>query len=377
MTDTSAFRTVLRGYEPTQVDHVVAELTTSVDSARQEAAARTVEVANLHAANTALERTVAAHASRIAELEAAQRSAASPTYADLGSRIGSMLSLADEEAAELRAGAKAAADEHRSQATKEADATRAAADRYAEDIRTKADADATKVLEDARRKADALLDDADREASARRGEAEAVYENQRAKAAAAAADFETTLATRRDKAAAEFAAQMEQHQLSLTAMQDRASTLAAESDRAQKDAAATATGLLDQARAEAASLVGAAREQADRIRRDSERELAAVTARRDSITAQLTNVRHMLATLGGGSFIDPLGDHAPAEAAPVEAAQVVPELEAASEVVPADGAASDEPSGSSASDDIAVEDADVAALLESAPMEAAPVKQRR
>ena len=71
MTDTSAFRTVLRGYEPSQVDHAVAELATSVEAARQEAAARTVEVANLHAANTALERSVATHASRIAELEAA------------------------------------------------------------------------------------------------------------------------------------------------------------------------------------------------------------------------------------------------------------------------------------------------------------------
>ena len=227
MTDTSAFRTVLRGYEPSQVDHAVAELATSVEAARQEAAARTVEVANLHAANTALERSVATHASRIAELEAAQRSAANPTFADLGSRIGSMLTLADEEAAQIRSGAQAAADEHRAQSTKEANATRAAADRYAEDVRTKADAEATKIVEDARRKADAILDDADREASARRGEAEAVYENQRAKAAAAAADFETTLATRRDKAAAEFSAQMDQHQLSLTAVQDRAAALAA------------------------------------------------------------------------------------------------------------------------------------------------------
>ena len=372
MTDTSAFRTVLRGYEPSQVDHAVAELATSVEAARQEAAARTVEVANLHAANTALERSVATHASRIAELEAAQRSAANPTFADLGSRIGSMLTLADEEAAQIRSGAQAAADEHRAQSTKEANATRAAADRYAEDVRTKADAEATKIVEDARRKADAILDDADREASARRGEAEAVYENQRAKAAAAAADFETTLATRRDKAAAEFSAQMDQHQLSLTAVQDRAAALAAESDRAHKDAAATATGLLDQARAEAASLVGAAREQADRIRRDSERELAAVTARRDSITAQLTNVRQMLATLGGGSFIDPLGGHTEAEVAPTVAV-AAPEADASTNHEEASTGDDDtEP----ATEALAVEDADGAALLESAPADAEPVTQK-
>nr|WP_284289414.1 hypothetical protein [Angustibacter aerolatus] len=49
-----------------------------------------------------------------------------------------------------------------------------------------------------------LLDDADREATARREEAEAVYEHQRARAAQAAADFETTLAQRRQRAEADF-----------------------------------------------------------------------------------------------------------------------------------------------------------------------------
>ncbi|PBO23293.1 hypothetical protein CLM85_16800, partial [Streptomyces albidoflavus] len=38
-----------------------------------------------------------------------------------------------------------------------------------------------------------------------------------------------------------------------------------------------------------------------RIRSESERELAALTNRRDSINAQLTNVREMLATLTGAA----------------------------------------------------------------------------
>src|SRR5690606_38904633 len=46
-----------------------------------------------------------------------------------------------------------------------------------------------------------------------------------------------------------------------------------------------------------------ARELAERIRRDSERELTAVTAQRDAITAQLGNVRTMLASVGGGSVL--------------------------------------------------------------------------
>ena len=42
-----------------------------------------------------------------------------------------------------------------------------------------------------------------------------------------------------------------------------------------------------------------AKTTAERIRADTERELAAATQRRDSINSQLANVRQMLATLTG------------------------------------------------------------------------------
>jgi hypothetical protein len=65
------------------------------------------------------------------------------------------------------------------------------------------------------------------------------------------------------------------------------------------------------------------------MREESERELAATTAQRDSITAQLGNVRQMLATLGGGGLMESLGapeKPAPnAQPAPVEAAAPAPE----------------------------------------------------
>jgi hypothetical protein len=54
------------------------------------------------------------------------------------------------------------------------------------------------------------------------------------------------------------------------------------------------------------------------VRHDADRELAAATQRRDSINAQLTNVRQMLATLSGsatGYIVDPIGED-PAEQAP-------------------------------------------------------------
>ncbi len=83
---------------------------------------------------------------------------------------------------------------------------RADADRYAEETRRDADAEAARLVADARTAAESERDAAERDASARRAEAEALHEDQRAKAAQAAADFETTLAERRQKATSEFQA---------------------------------------------------------------------------------------------------------------------------------------------------------------------------
>ncbi|HET7761120.1 MAG TPA: hypothetical protein VFL46_02090, partial [Phycicoccus sp.] len=57
-----------------------------------------------------------------------------------------------------------------------------------------------------------------------------------------------------------------------------------------------------------------------------ERELAAATARRDSITAQLSNVRNMLATLGGPAAVEGLDaeQHADAEHVEAQASQEQP-----------------------------------------------------
>ena len=231
----------------------------------------------------------------------------SPTFADLGDRIGSMLGLADEEATSIRAAAAAEVEQARHAADEAAALVRAEADRYAEEVRSRADVDASEAVSRAKREADSIIDDAAREAAARREEAEAYYEKQRATAAASAADFERTLGERREKSAAEFTAQMAQQDQALAAVQERADLLGREAEDDRQAAATEASRTLEAARTEAAALVHSAKEQADRIRRDSERELAAATARRDSITAQLSNVRNMLATLGGGAAVGLLG----------------------------------------------------------------------
>lgn len=303
MNEQQGFRTVLRGYDPTEVDRRIDDARRALEQARAEAADRTVEVAQLQASHERLGDDVRAHKARIAALEDEAKKVGTPTFEGLGDRIGAMLALADEEATALRESATAAADQLRDEATSTYEQLRLAAEQYAQETRSTADTEAARIVEKARQQADAIIDHADREATARREEGEAFFENQRAKASAAAADFEATLGHRREKAAADFAALMEEQQRTLGDAQARSSALLSDAEADRRKAREESEGLLTRARAEADEVVTTAREQADRTRRDSDRELAAVTAQRDAITAQLGNVRTMLATVGGGSLV--------------------------------------------------------------------------
>ena len=307
------FPTVFRGYDPVQVDQHVAALTQAADAARQEAAASSVELTKLRQSHDSLGQELESQRRSLGQLEEQARKVSSPTFADLGERIGTMLGLADEEAASIRSAAATEVEQARHAADEDASLVRAEADRYAEEVRSRADVVASEAVSRAKKEADSIIDDAAREAAARREEAEAYYEKQRATAAASAADFERTLGERRERSAAEFTAQMAQQDQALAAVQERADLLGREAEEDRSAAATEASRVLDAARAEAAALVGSAKEHAERIRRDSERELAAATARRDSITAQLSNVRNMLATLGGGAAVGlPAEDEHPA-----------------------------------------------------------------
>jgi DivIVA domain-containing protein len=313
---TTHFRSVLRGYDPAQVDQHVHDLARAAAAARQEAAERTIEVSKLEASHGQLRNEVERHAQLTRAFEEERKKAATPTYATLGDRIGSILTLADEEAHELRARAQADSADHHALADESAAATRRDADHYAAEMRSAADAEAGRFMENAKRQADSLLDDADRQAMARRAEAEAVYERARAKSATAAVDFETTLAARRDSSALEFAAEVTAAEQQLASVRLQSEQAHAESEQAQQEAASRSAQQLDQAMVQAHALVTEAKTKAERIRGDSERELAAATQRRDSINAQLSNVRQMLAALGGTPVAIPLEAAEPAAAQP-------------------------------------------------------------
>ena len=169
MTDHTQFRAVLRGYDPAQVDQVVAELTAAAEAARQEAATVSVQASKLEAGHADLRTQLEAREAQLTKLRESNRTAAAPSFAGLGDRVGQILTLADEEAASLRTTAAAEIAALRTSSENAAAASRADADRYAEDVRTKADAESARILEDAKRKADEILDHADREAPARGG----------------------------------------------------------------------------------------------------------------------------------------------------------------------------------------------------------------
>ena len=363
MTDSNAhFRSVLRGYDPAQVDQHVHELGKAAAAARQEAAERTIEVTKLEAARGQLRNEVERHVQRARTLEEEQTKASAPSFATLGERIGSILTLADQEATELRTRAQADAANHHALADESALATRQDADRYATEVRSAAEAEAARFMEDAKRQADSVLDDADRQAMARREEAEAVYERSRAKAATAAVDFETTLAARRDASALEFAAEVTAAEQQLATVRLQSEQARAESEQSQQEAASRSEQQLEQAMNHARTLVAEAKTKAERIRGDSERELAAATQRRDSINAQLSNVRQMLAALGGVAAGNPLelAEHAVSQpkqapaAAPAAAAadqqKAVADVKGGKDMTQTSEVETDNPKGDKAND---------------------------
>jgi hypothetical protein len=116
-----------------------------------------------------------------------------------------------------------------------------------------------------------------------------------------AAEFEVSLANRRDHAERDLAARQEAAERNLRQTTEQADQQRAEAQKLRDQAERRFRQLLDTAQRQAEDTVAEARAKADQARREAGRELAALTHRRDSINAQLSNVREMLATLTGAA----------------------------------------------------------------------------
>ena len=293
------FRMILRGYDPEEVNAAFEDLTKELEAARAGVGGQDADTSELQATIDQLQQELDEMSLYTADLE--ERAAQAPkstTFEDLGSRISQMLSLAQAESEDVRSTAQREAEKLTSDTQAAVEQSRTEAEAYAAEVRSKADAEATRIITQAQREAEEILDQADREALARREEAEAIYENQRARAAVAAADFEKTLAERRDEAAKDFAAQMKAQDEAMQRAEESLYAIQEEAERYKAEAQESADATIKDANNQASEILKQAKAQAERIRRESEREVQAASARRDAITLQLSNVRQMLATMG-------------------------------------------------------------------------------
>jgi cell division septum initiation protein DivIVA len=295
------FDVALRGYDRDQVDTHLASIESEFSSAVAERDRLAERVKQLE--------------TRVEELHLAdggdesERSASSLT--GFGARIERIMRTAEEEATAVREEVAAEIERDRSDASKRVRTIQQAAEKDAVAHRRKVEQEASQLLDKARQEAARVRADADAQASATREEASGHLEAVRAKAAQAAADFETALAKRRHKAETDHVARTNAAERELAETVARTDQLRAEAEKMRSDAERRSQEMLQAAQRESGELVAEARAHADRTRRESERELATLSKRRDAITDQLRNVREMLSTLTGGAVSSP--DPEPAE----------------------------------------------------------------
>lgn len=348
MSEELQFRTVLRGFDPDQVRSAVDDLQTSVVTARRIAADRTIELTRMQEHLGQVQRELEEATKRIGQLEQQEPPTApatpqAPTTTDVGTRIGSILALANEEAEELRNAGREEARRRLDDADAAIAAARAELDEHAQHTRDEARQDADRILGEARHQASQLAAEAARDAEQRRAEAQAIVDRHRDQADAVAA----------------FSAQVDQH-----------------TERLQ-----LALSRVDQLAREEAGLVHRqAQEHTDRIQRDRDNQLAAVDARRESISAQLGTVGDLLRELGagGGPASEPAGGEARSGRPLDAAADVVTVAERAFDHVPADETARDQATGGDAQNSASPDDptADDTTADGAGGIEEEPVRQR-
>jgi chromosome segregation ATPase len=156
MIEPPQFRTVLRGADPEQVAEAIKELHTSLVVARRAAADRTIELSRMQEEHQTLRSELEAAQQRIAELEQS-RSGSGTGYGDVGSRISSILRLAEEEAEQLRATAEAEIAERRERASRELGAELTAEQARLDELRRRA-AQLSDELTEASSQADAEIE---------------------------------------------------------------------------------------------------------------------------------------------------------------------------------------------------------------------------
>jgi hypothetical protein len=211
-------------------------------------------------------------------------------FVALGGRIAEILRLAEAEAADMRGNAADAADQLKSTVEKWG----------------------TRVMDEAKVMASQIRDEAERDARACREEAQAYLEAERAKAVRAAAQLEMTLASRREQSEEEIETREMAAERHLATVAQRTEEVRVEGERLWAEAERRARLQLEDAERRSTDMVREAREHAEYIRVEADRQVVAAAGRRERINAQLADVRRMLSTLGGAQQNDDWESEQPA-----------------------------------------------------------------
>lgn len=277
------FRTVLRGADPQQVATTFNELHASLVGARSALAERSIELSGIQEAHLELEATLATAMQRIAELEQ-QRPAPGSAYGDVGSLITSILTLAEEEAEQIRATGVSEIAVETERAARELAAERTAQQSRLDEtlVRT---AQLSRELSETRAHADA-------ENERRLAEAEEVADRIREQASAEAARMKAAATAAADTIVEGAAQEAQQVRDESRAQREKAELIRA---RAAEESQQQFAG----AQQEADRLLEEAKGQAVRLQDAARRGVADAIAERDRIYIHIQEICELLQALDG------------------------------------------------------------------------------
>ncbi|MEZ0091249.1 hypothetical protein [Streptacidiphilus sp. EB129] len=315
------FSVTRRGYDPAQVERLLARLTRDRDEAWQ-------RLSGLGDRMRALEQRLIDAAEAASAARAAEE-AAPPTFAELGERAARIVDLATAEAEQLRVDAGQWIDALDARTRAEAQQLRADAEHAAVQLCDAADEAHRRELERARAQSEAERGAADRDARSLREQADAYAGDVRARAEQAeraASAWLTEQLRAADQEQAEAEARWTAWEAEVGAGAQRKQV---EAERHRRAMQAKADEMDAEAATRAERIVEDARREAERIAEAAARDQAAHAERRDALQAHLDHIRTTLTTLTG----------APAPApTPTSAGTPAPDgSEAATDEIPAPG----------------------------------------
>ena len=297
------FTLTRRGYDPAQVDQALSRFIADRDAAWQ-------RLSGLGDRMRALEQTLL----DAAEAEQAAAQKPPPTYAELGERAARLLVLAQEEAAQLRAGAERWIEALDTESRADARRHQEDAEGYAAQRRGSADEAFRRALDAARATAGTTRGEADRESRAVIDQAAGYAAELRLRGEQTAEEVRRRLsalqhtADQADAAAeAEAVARETESAVAAERRQD-------EAERHLKAMRAAAAATTAEAAAAAERLVEAAQREAERVAAGTERERLALAEERDQVQAHLDHILTTLTALTGAAVAEVPEPEVPAEA---------------------------------------------------------------